>query len=123
MNRLKAPVHGVIGGRGGLQQLKITQHDLQQIVKLVRDTARQLAHRPHLLRTPKAFLQNVIFRGVNDAANRAVQDAVIQKQRRPLHEHRSHLAVRAPQFRFVGRYRAVNPFRPFLCNLCGDPLA
>jgi len=63
----------------------------------------------------------MMFRGANDAANRAVQDAVIQKQRRPRHEIRSHLAVRAPQFRFVGRYRAVNPFRPLLCDLCGDP--
>jgi len=32
MNGLKAPVHGVIGGRGGLQQLQMAQHDLQQIV-------------------------------------------------------------------------------------------
>ena len=123
MNRLKAPVHGVIGGRGGLQQLQITQHDLQQIVKLVRDTARQLARRLHLLRTPKAFLQNVTFRGVNDAANCAVQEAAIQKQRRSRHEYRSHLVVWAPQFRFVGRHRAVKPFRPFLRNLCGNPLA
>ena len=48
MDRLKALVPGVIGGRGGLQQLQIAQHDLQQIVKLVRNTARQLAHRLYL---------------------------------------------------------------------------
>jgi hypothetical protein len=48
MDRLKALVPGVIGGRGGLQQLQIAQHDLQKIVKIVRNTARQLAHRLHL---------------------------------------------------------------------------